>query len=182
MIALGLAPMLSQDGSQVSDAVMEAIKETVEDVFPVRAQTLPAILSPPEAYDAARRQHSAPVVLTSLLAAYPTDPPKLLGVIQGDLFIPMLSFVFGQAQLGGRAAVVSMARLMPEFHGFKPDPQLLLQRARTVALHETGHLFGLTHCQTQECAMRLATNIHQFDLKRAALCPGCAAILLENLR
>jgi archaemetzincin len=182
MIELGLAPMLCPEGSQVSEAVMEAIKEILEDVFPVRVQALPAISSPPEAYDAVRRQHSAPVILKSLLAAHPANPAKLLAVTGGDLFIPMLSFVFGQAQLGGRAAVISMARLTPEFHGFDPDLQLLLRRARTVALHETGHLFGLTHCQTQECAMRLATNIHQFDLKRAVLCPGCAAILLENLR
>ena len=182
MIVLGLAPLLGADGGQVAEAIMEAIRGALEDVYPLRIEPLPRLPTAPGALDGARGQYSAPALLRSLLDAYPEAPPKILAVAEGDLFIPMLSFVFGQAQLGGRAGVISMARLKPEFHGFPPDDALLFRRARTVALHETGHLFGLVHCQTQECAMRLATNIHQFDLKRAALCGGCASILLETQR
>ncbi len=182
MTEFGLAPLASEGGGGVSGAVLAAIRESIEDAFPVHVEALAAAAAPLEAYDAGRRQHSAPAILKAMLARHPARPAKVLAVIEGDLFIPMLSFVFGQAQLGGRAGVISVARLKPEFHGFAPDEELLLKRVRTVALHETGHLFGLIHCRTQECAMRLATNIHQFDLKRAALCPGCASILLENLR
>lgn len=182
MIVLGLGPVEGTGCGRAAEAVMEAIGEALEDVFPVRVEALPAMDSPLEAFDMQRGQHSAPVVLRSVLAAHPSTPEKMLAVTEGDLFIPMLSFVFGQAQLGGRAGVISMARLRPEFHGFAPDETLLLRRARTVALHETGHLFGLVHCQAQECAMRLATNIHQFDLKRPALCAGCAAVLMETQR
>jgi len=182
MIVVGLAPMLGPGCGRTAETVMQAIQETLEDVFPVQVEALQPVPLRPEAFDATRGQYSAPAALRSLLEAYPEEPPKVLAVAEGDLFIPMLSFVFGQAQLGGRAGVISMARLKPEFHGFAADETLLLRRARTVALHETGHLFGLVHCQTQECAMRLATNIHQFDLKRAALCAGCASVLMETQR
>lgn len=182
MISLGLVPLLRPGRERTAEIVMPALRETLEDVFPVSVEPLDTEPPPPGALDPARGQASAPVILRSLLAAYPSQPPKVLAVAEDDLFIPMLSFVFGQAQLGGRAGVISLARLNAEFYGFPPDAPLLVRRARTVALHETGHLFGLVHCQTPDCAMRLATNIHQFDLKRAALCPGCASILLETQR
>jgi archaemetzincin len=182
MTPLGLVPMLTPVAGELVEPVMDAISETLEDVFPVHVERMSPVTAPAAAYESARRQHSAPVVLQSVLAAYPQGPAKLLAVIGGDLFIPMLSFVFGQAQLGGRAGVISVARLVPAFYGYPADDGLVLRRARTVALHETGHLFGLVHCQTPDCAMRLATNIHQFDLKRAVLCPGCASILRETQR
>lgn len=182
MMALGLVPMLDHGRGRVSEAVLEAIAGTLEDFYPVQVERLEALESPPSAYEPERRQHSAPLVLQMVLGAIPSGPAKLLAVTGGDLFIPMLSFVFGQAQLGGRAAVISVARLDPAFYGFDPDEALLVRRARTVALHETGHLFGLVHCQTQDCAMRLSTSIQQFDRKRAALCAGCASILLETQR
>lgn len=182
MISLGLVPVLREACGGVSEPLLSAIGETLEDVYPARIVRMNPIVPPAEAYEATRRQHSAPVVLQSVLASIPSGPEKLLAVIGDDLFIPMLSFVFGQAQLGGRVGLISTARLDPRFYGYPADEALVLRRARTVALHEAGHLFGLVHCQTPDCAMRLATTIQQFDLKRAALCPGCAAILQETQR
>ena len=40
---------------------------------------------------------------------------------EGDLAIPTLTFVFGQAQLDGPVAVVSLARLRQEFYGLPGD-------------------------------------------------------------
>jgi archaemetzincin len=182
MISLGLAPMLRPGGERIAEVVMPAIRETLEDMFPVRVESLPPHAPPAEALDAARGQTSAPVILHPVLAAHACDSSKVLEVTEDDLFIPMLSFVFGQAQLDGRAGVISLARLKAEYYGFGPDEALLVRRARIVALHETGHLLGLVHCQMPDCAMRPASNIHQSDLKRAALCPGCASVFLETQR
>jgi len=182
MMSLGLAPMPSRGAGEIAERVLAAIGESLEDVYPVRVVRMNPVVAPEAAYEAERRQHSAPALLQQLLASIPTGPEKLLGVTGGDLYIPMLSFVFGQAQLGGRGGLISIARLDPGFYGYPAEDALVVRRARTVALHEAGHLFGLVHCQTPDCAMRLATTIQQFDRKRAALCPGCAAILLENHR
>jgi archaemetzincin len=91
----------------------------------------------------------------------------LLAVTDRDLFVPVLTFVFGQAQLGGRSAVVSLARLRQEFYGLAAQSRVLLERAAKEALHETGHMFGLVHCADRSCAMSLATNVRQIDLKQA---------------
>jgi archaemetzincin len=112
-----------------------------------------------------------------LLQRCPEDASKLLAVTERDLFIPVLTFVFGQAQLGGRVGVVSFARLRQEFYGLAPNREVFLERAHKEALHETGHLFGLVHCADRRCAMSLATTVRQIDGKQDAFCAACARAL-----
>ena len=113
--------------------------------------------------------------------AVPADAGKLLAVTERDLFIPVLTFVFGQAQLGGRVGVVSFARLRQEFYGLAPNREVFLERAYKEALHETGHLFGLVHCAERKCAMSLATTVRQIDLKDDAFCAACARALAASV-
>lgn len=131
-------------------------------------------------YDAARRQYASFPVLEMLARICPADALKLLAVTECDLFIPVLTFVFGHAQLAGRVAVVSFARLRQEFYGLPTQREVFLDRAYKEALHETGHMFGLIHCAERTCAMSLATNVRQIDLKRAAFCAPCAARLARR--
>jgi archaemetzincin len=138
---------------------------------PLRALELPELEF---AYDADRKQYGSIPVLEMLSRSCPADALKLLAVTERDLFIPVLTFVFGHAQLGGRVGVVSMARLRQEFYGFQPNGEVFLERAYKEALHETGHMFGLVHCADRNCAMSLATNVRQIDLKQAAFCAPCA--------
>jgi archaemetzincin len=138
--------------------------------LPVRQMEIPAINF---AYDAERRQYSSIPVLEMLTRLCPEDAGKLLAVTDRDLFVPVLTFVYGQAQLHGRVAVFSLARLRQEFYGFPPNREVFVERAAKEALHEIGHLFGLVHCIDRSCAMSLATNIRQIDTKQAAFCAPC---------
>jgi archaemetzincin len=142
----------------------------VEFPVPVREIELPGVEF---AYDPGRRQYRSIEVLEMLVEQCPADAVKLLAVTECDLFIPVLTFVFGQAQLGGRVAVVSLARLRQEFYGLPENREVFLERVLKEALHETGHTFGLVHCADGDCAMSLATNIRQIDRKRAAFCASC---------
>jgi len=132
------------------------------------------------AFDRDRGQYGSIAVLEMLLRRCPDDARKLLAVTERDLFIPVLTFVFGQAQLGGRVGVVSLARLRQEFYGLAANREVFLERAYKEALHETGHLFGLVHCAERKCAMSLATTVRQIDSKDAAFCAPCAARLRRN--
>jgi archaemetzincin len=147
---------------------------TREFALPMKELEIPAI---DFAYDAGRRQYSSIAVLEMLLRLCPGDAGKLLAVTGRDLFVPVLTFVYGQAQLSGRVAVFSLARLRQEFYGLTPNREALEERAAKEALHETGHLFGLVHCADRSCAMSLATNIGQIDSKQAAFCAPCRARL-----
>lgn len=131
------------------------------------------------AYDAARGQYSSTLVLHDAITRVPRNATKLLVITERDIFIPMLSFVYGQAQLDGPVAVLSLARLRQEFYGLPPNRALLLIRARKEALHEMGHTYGLTHCADTGCVMSLSTNIEQLDAKGSDYCDGCATLLHE---
>ena len=123
---------------------------------------------PEEAYDGRRKQWSSSRILEWLSRTGPDG--KVLGVTDVDLFIPILTFVFGEAHLGGRAAVVSTARL--EEPGF-PDERVVLERLAKEAVHEVGHVFGLLHCDTPGCVMGRSSSVRDVDKKRGDLCSSC---------
>jgi archaemetzincin len=131
------------------------------------------------AYDPGRGQYSSTLVLHDAIARVPGNAAKLLVITERDIFIPMLSFVYGQAQLDGPVAVLSLARLRQEFYGLPPNRALFLVRVRKEALHEIGHTYGLTHCSDTGCVMSLSTNIEQLDAKGSDYCDGCATLLHE---
>ena len=139
--------------------------------LPIREWQMPPV---DFAFDPHRSQHASLPILEMLTRRCPADARKLVVLIEYDLFIPVLTFVFGHAQLGGRVALVSTARLRQEFYGLPPDPGVFLERARKETLHETGHTFGLVHCADSSCAMALSTRVQQIDRKRAAFCPACS--------
>jgi archaemetzincin len=94
-----------------------------------------------------------------------------------DLYIPVLTFVFGEAQLDGMAAIVSTHRLQNQFYGLPHDDDLMLRRLEKEVIHELGHTFGLFHCRQFECVMRSSTYVEEIDLKRADLCDACRSSL-----
>ncbi|SPF53269.1 Peptidase, zinc-dependent [Candidatus Sulfopaludibacter sp. SbA4] len=163
------------DGEADREA-LTMVRERMAEEFsrPVRELELPGIEF---AFDAGRGQFGSIPVLEMLARACPADALKLLAITGRDLFIPVLTFVYGQAQLGGRVGVMSLARLRQEFYGLPPSREVFLDRTSKEALHEAGHMFGLVHCADRGCAMALATNIRQIDLKRAMFCASCAAQL-----
>ncbi len=123
---------------------------------------------PPDAWDPRRKQFSTHRILSWLVGAAP--PGKVLAVTDQDLFIPILTFVFGEAQLGGRAAVVSTARLGEP--GL-PDPRIALERLAKESVHEIGHCYGLVHCDSPGCVMGRSSSARDVDKKRGDFCPKC---------
>jgi archaemetzincin len=97
-----------------------------------------------------------------------------------DLYLPILTFVFGEAQLEGACAVVSAHRLRQETYGLPPDQMLLRERLLKEAVHELGHTFGLTHCADRSCVMASPHSVEWIDLKTAEFCPSCLPTILAQ--
>jgi archaemetzincin len=171
---IALAPV----GNVPAD-VLATVAAGINEAFAAETRVMDPLPQPVYAWDAVRRQYSSTHVLREMSRLYPDPDGKLLGVTSYDLFIPMLSFVYGQAQLGGCLAVVSLARLRQEFYGLSANEALTLLRVRKEAAHELGHAFGLVHCADRTCPMSLSTNIHQLDLKGEAFCGACRSLLQE---
>jgi archaemetzincin len=156
---------------------MDALASGIADTFPVPVRPLAAPVDLEACFVPGRAQHHATLVLAALLRHRPDPAAKLLGVVPVDLFIPVLTFVFGQAQLDGPGAVISTYRLRAEFYGLPSDEGMLVERAIKEAVHELGHAFGLVHCAAYDCVMHASTSVEEVDLKRSAFCGRCAAAL-----
>jgi archaemetzincin len=103
-----------------------------------------------------------------------TVPGKVIMITEVDLFVPVLTFVFGEAQLNGKHSVVSVCRLHEEFYSGISDDDLLFQRTMKEILHELGHLFGLLHCIDWDCVMHSSQGIEEVDIKGNFYCKSCA--------
>lgn len=164
------------------EEVMVAVEGCVRGGFGMTPRRTSDLPMPSGAFDAARGQYSSPLVLRQVHERRGKDAVRILALTEADLFIPMLSFVFGQAQLKGTAAIVSVARLRQEFYGLPADGRLLTERVVKETLHEMGHTLGIVHCSDTACAMSLSTTVHQIDTKDGSFCPGCSVLLEEELR
>jgi archaemetzincin len=167
---LDLIPFGSLDTLAVSiiGANIQAVLGLFTDIQPERAK-------PDFAFMPVRNQYDASRILKSL--ATETDgAPFKLGLIQSDLSIPILTYVFGESQLGGKAAVVSLHRL------FDIDRQVVYQRAAKIAVHEVGHLLGLEHCWEAGCLMRFSKQLDQLDRLPLRFCSSCEYEVARRIR
>ncbi len=126
------------------------------------------------AFDPSRQQYNANALL-SILHSQSFKKKHALGIAAKDLFVPRLNFVFGVAQRGGNA-VVSTVRLKPEFYGKSPDGELFHERLLKEAIHELGHIFGLSHCD-DFCVMRFSNSLPETDTKPSTFCQNCRSKL-----
>ena len=106
---------------------------------------------------------------------------RLLAITDVDLYIPILQYVFGEAQLGGPCALVSSHRLRQEFYGLSGDEDVLIQRLLKECIHELGHTLGLRHCEDYGCAMASAHAVEWIDLREQFLCDVCEARVGQKL-
>jgi archaemetzincin len=141
---------------------------------------MPGLSLPDDAFDAHRMQFRSVDIMKALGRVAPADTMRILGLTEADLSIPMLSFLFGQAQFDGPVALVSLCRLRQEFYSLPGDDTVLRERLSKEILHELGHTFGLTHCADSQCAMSLSTHVALVDAKRERYCAGCGLQLAQR--
>ncbi len=169
---------------EVDHAALAHVRERLEAELAQAVETAARPGRPQGAYDARRGQWSSSLLMSWLAEQLPPGDGRVLGITDEDLFIPVLSYVFGEAQLNGRAAVVSVARLADARTGLwgglrsrlGPGPrsrELFLSRLAKECLHELGHCFGLVHCDEPSCVMARSAGITYVDAKSATLCNKC---------
>lgn len=123
-------------------------------------------------YDYSRGQYNSTLLIKELLRRF-DNKSKILGITSVDLFVPVLTYVFGEAQLDGVAGVMSTFRLDDSIYGLPPDDIKLFERSVKESAHELGHTFGLFHCRNFDCAMHSSTTVDDVDIKGGTLCKEC---------
>ena len=165
----------------VNDGVLPFLRSALERHLQVPCEIISAALDPSATFHAERGQYHSSQLLAAMQKFVNGESWRVLGVAHVDLYIPILTFVFGEAQTDGKCAVVSAWRLRQEFYGLAADPALLEQRLLKEAIHEIGHTCDLTHCNNYRCAMAASHAVEWIDIKDAALCKECREKLQSSL-
>lgn len=158
----------------VESGVLAHLVDPIGNAFRRVVRIGKPLKEPDYAYNPRLGQYLATSILQRLGWARLSDEEKLLGVVDRDLYVPDLNFVFGLADPSAGVALISLTRLRTEFYGQPPNEPLFLDRSVKEALHELGHTYGLAHCPDPDCVMHFSNSIEDTDRKRAVFCPHCA--------
>lgn len=153
--------------------ILEYLKENLSNVFSAEVTLGSAWALPEYAYNKKRGQYFSTQILNNLPRLKKNNRQKILAVINQDLYVPELNFVFGQADSLNGVCIISLARLSQSYYGLKDDRDILLRRTLKEAVHEIGHLLNLGHCPNPACVMHFSNSLLDTDKKDYHFCANC---------
>jgi len=155
----------------VPKQILERISEELKTTYRMVGEIKQVEKLPKSSFNQLRNQYRSDQILDFLEKNH---EGRVLGVTKEDMYTEGLNFVFGQAKMKGRVAVLSVCRLDPTFFHQPKDEGLLEIRSVKEAIHEVGHMaFGLTHCNRRECVMSFSNTVGEVDNKTKYLCNMC---------
>ncbi len=165
---------------KVKDTVLKGLAPPLAEILGQEAEVAGTLLLPEDGWSRSRRQYLASALLA--LVPVPARGDRALGIVDADLYAPGLNFVFGITDTEGRRALISLARLRPEFYCSPSDDALFLQRAVKEAIHELGHTYGLGHCRDPWCTMFFSNTLHDTGVKGPGFCAACREKVNRGMR
>ena len=159
----------------INQLAANVVAGNLQAILDLSTDILPSHPLPDDAFMSARRQYDAVKLINTLAAAPSLRAPICLGLTSCDMGTPILTYVYGESQLGGRVAVVSFYRLTTA------GRETTLERLSKLSLHEVGHVLGLGHCWDHGCLMRSIRNIDQIDDLDLAFCDSCSYELSRRI-
>jgi archaemetzincin len=173
-LSIGLSAILLVPIGEIDQKVIQVLQNDLNRIFNKQVLIGKGIPDPDYAYNKKRNQYLSTAILNAITEQKEYAPhEKILGMIDHDLYVPELNFVFGEAS--GKAAVISITRLRQTFYHLPEDQSLFHRRVLTEAVHELGHTFGLGHCQNPRCVMFFSNSLTDTDRKGSEFCQKCGA-------
>lgn len=160
--------------------VVYEVQSFMQIIFGLEVKMLPVkgvdqIPASAQRESAGQRQLLSTHILHQILKPNrPADAVAVLAITNEDLWPGEgWNFVFGQASLAERVGVWSTARMGDP----KQEAKQFLRRVLQVAVHETGHMFGIKHCTAYECCMNGSNHQTESDQTPLVFCVECDAKL-----
>lgn len=167
--------------STVGDLLLDNLAETLKKTLNINCEITETMEMPDEAYDRERNQYHSTVIIKKLRTHRTSNSHKILGVTEHDIFVPEFNYVFGQADINGPGAVISLHRLRQRFYGKDDDDEIFHRRTMKEAIHELGHAWGVMHCKNSKCIMYFSSIIEDTDKKLPEFCEKCKKIFDNNV-
>jgi len=164
-------------GEGVGRERLESLAAELEGTFRTSCRVRDGVMDARFAHNPKRGQYHSTAILERLQSISVNGSSRLLGITAVDLFVPIFTFVFGEAQLAGNCGVASLYRLSEEHYGLPADEDKLRDRLTKEAVHELGHTYGLRHCEDWQCVMASSHSVELVDVKSARFCGECARAL-----
>ncbi len=161
--------------------LLDPIGNEIKRIYGYPTGVLPLLDDLEFAFHPSRNQYHSTPILEQLACRAPAGAIKIIALVEVDLFIPILTHVYGEAQLGGKACMVSTIRLN-EGHSALNTQEPFLGRIVKEAIHELGHTFKLRHCRDHTCLMHYCRNERDVDRKSDQLCRYCKVLLEDEIK
>ena len=168
---------------EISESILNLVKDELENLN-IKSRIMQRIEIPKEAYNQWRKQYNAEIIMSSVsnmseVKFIDRSIPTLL-LTDYDLYYSGLNFIFGLEDPTKSCAIVSLARLKPEFYDERPDRGLLEERTIKEVIHELGHYVGLDHCYNSKCVMSFSPSVFDVDKKGKEFCEDCKVRLMTR--
>ncbi len=158
----------------IDAAKLDMIHGILSENFDKDVRILPAKPLSKRFRVAERGQYDANLIMHWAEDNMPVDTYRHITVVGEDIFSGRCNFIFGEARIRGKPAVVSLYRFTDPSKPFTPaDEPLFRQRITKLLLHELGHTFGLQHCENGHCVMAFANSLHELDMQSSQYCDEC---------
>jgi archaemetzincin len=161
--------------------MVDGLCETIFKHFGIPATPHPILNDITFAWNAERRQYHSTPVLEQLAAKAPPWAIKVAAIVKVDLYIPILTYVYGEAQLKGRACIISVFRLNKSLPSLSADSAFQARLGKEI-IHELGHTFNLRHCSDPTCIMHYCRTEADVDRKSEHLCRYCKVLLSDEMK
>lgn len=162
---------------KIEEQILDILQQHLSRIFGDTVIS-PGDQIPVSAFNDSRRQYNAASLLDLLKSYKMPERYKMLGIVDVDIYVPELNYVFGLADINGYCTIISLTRLRQEFYGLPPDMRLFLDRVVKEATHELGHAFGLEHCDNNKCVMHFSNSLQDTDIKGDVFCQKCKPKLI----
>jgi archaemetzincin len=167
----------------VPEGILNSVKDELENLN-VKSRIMPSVSAPREAYNQWRKQYNAEIVMDLLskvseVKFIDKSIPTFL-ITDFDLYYGSLNFVFVLEDPKRSCAIVSLARLRPEFYDERPSMGLLEERVVKEVIHGLGHYLGLDHCQYSRCVMNFSSSVADVDRKLKDFCQDCKVRMMTR--
>jgi archaemetzincin len=164
----------------LDELLPERAGKVMNRIFGCRTEILRLLPDVDFAFNGDRNQFHSTPILEKLAAQAPSRAIKVIAIVDVDLYIPVLTHVYGEAQLGGKAAIVSVHRLKEDLIPIDSQKKFH-NRVEKEAIHELGHTFSLRHCRDHTCIMHYCRTLRDVDNKSERFCRYCDILLQDEI-